>query len=303
MRVDRIRLWDHCEHASLHAYLLDNPATFNVDRERPAVIVCPGGAYLVTSEREEEQVALRFAAQGYHAFVLRYTTRFRRDEFDISNLPDSPQGIEEPILPQPLYDLAKAMLIIRENAQEWHVDPNKIAICGFSAGGHLAASLGVHWHDEMLQEKFGTDSELFQPNALILGYAPTDFTIQDGGNAPSDSYNNLRDLAHRAMFGTAEPSLEQLERHSPANYVSSRTPPAFIWHTADDQIVDVRHALAFSSALAQHRVSFELYVFESGLHGLSLCDESTASNESQINPDCGVWVELAMRWLRRRFER
>jgi len=304
MRTDRIQLWDHDEHVSLHTYLMDVSAEFNSGRKRPAVIVCPGGAYLFTSDREAEQVAVRFAAQGYHAFVLRYTTRFRsREEFGVAVQPDAPQPDGDADFPEPLYDLAKAMLIIRQNAEEWFVDPDRIAVCGFSAGGHLAASLGVHWNGELLRNQFKVDGELFKPNTMILAYAPTDFTIQEEGETTGTgvAYNKLRDLARSAMFGTAEASLEQLKEHSVVHLVSADTPPAFIWHTADDRIVDVRHALAFSTALAQHRVPFELHVFESGPHGLSLCDESTASDSSQINPDCRAWVDLAMRWLRRQF--
>lgn len=302
MLAERIQLWDHDERVSLHTYILDNSREFNDGRKRPAVIVCPGGAYLLTSDREAEQVAIRFAAQGYHAFVLRYSTRFANvDEWSRASLADFPDGGEEPALPKSLYDLAKAVLIIRDNAGKWYVDPDKIAVCGFSAGGHLAASLGVHWRGDLLKRKFGEDSGRFKPNALILGYAPTDLSLKEESETASVEYNKLQDLAHRAMFGTTEPSPEQLKANSPVRYVSADTPPTFIWHTADDRIVYVRHALAFSSALAEHRVPFELHVFESGPHGLSLCDESTASYEGQINPDCQAWVELAMRWLRKQF--
>ncbi len=166
----------------------------------------------------------------------------------------------------------------------------------------MAASLGVHWQDKALEEALGQDGmPPIKPNALILGYATTDFTIRDGGNAASASYDRLRDLAHRAMFGTAEPSEEQLKRNSPVHFVSSSTPPTFVWHTADDRIADVSHALVFASALARHRVPFELHIFESGGHGLSLCDESTAEHEGQIRPDCGVWVNIALAWLRKQF--
>ena len=103
------------------------------------------------------------------------------------------------------------------------------------------------------------------------------------------------------MFGTAKPTAEQLERENTVRYVSPQTPPTFLWHTADDRIADVSHALMFASALARQRVPFELHVFESGGHGLSLCDESTAQHEGQIRPDCGVWVDLALNWLRKQF--
>jgi len=284
----------------LQCYLPDNSAEIGADRRRPAVIVCPGGAYLFTSDREGEQVALRFAAQGYHAFVLRYSTSFGRQrhvDFTV-DLPEDGASV----YPKPLFDLAKAMLTIRGNAEQWLVDTDKIAVCGFSAGGHLAASLGVHWDGQHLRDKFGVDGAMFKPNALVLGYAATDFTLKKMMEQPANpDHIRLKAFAQLAMFGAAEPALEQLQAASPAQFVSSGTPPAFIWHTADDQVVDVTNALAFASAMAAQQVPFELHVFESGLHGLSLCDESTAGDARFINPDCGVWVDLAMKWLRRRF--
>lgn len=108
----------------LETYLLQNSREFQTDTMRPAVVICPGGAYNRTSDREAEPVALRFLAQGYHAFVLRYSVQRR--------------------FPQPMHDLAKAISIVRAKADDWLVDPDQIAVCGFSAGGHLAASSGCY---------------------------------------------------------------------------------------------------------------------------------------------------------------
>lgn len=174
MLIEKIKLGDDCDYVNLQAYILDNSQEFNKDKKRPAVIICPGGAYLGTSDREAEPVAIRFATQGYHTFVLRYTTYFTKLLPDLDSLP---VGNKKSAYPQPLFDLAKAMIIVRENANKWFIDSDKIAICGFSAGGHLAASMGVHWQDEFLKEKFGVDSNILKPNAFILGYSVLDYKI------------------------------------------------------------------------------------------------------------------------------
>jgi acetyl esterase/lipase len=266
MIIERINLWGDCDDVTLHSYILDNSKEFQTDKARPAIIICPGGAYLGTSDREAEPVALRFAAQGYHTFVLRYTTHFKEWVHDFNNLPPSN---ENSAYPQPLFDLAIAILIVRENASKWLVDSEKIAICGFSAGGHLAASMGVHWHSGLLREKFNVHNEMLQPNAIILGYPLLDFQLMKEKieTESNEIARDLFNLANKAVFGTSSPSTEQFSELSPINYVSSRTPPTFIWHTADDELVYAENSLKFATVLAKHKVLYELHVFESGVHG------------------------------------
>ncbi|MBN2984588.1 alpha/beta hydrolase [Cohnella algarum] len=300
MIIEKISLWDDADYVQLHAYVLNNSPEFQADRKRPAVVICPGGAYLRTSDREAEPVALRFAAQGYHAFVLRYTTYFNKR---ISDFAELPQGNPRSALPQPLFDLVKAILTIKERADEWLVDADRIAVCGFSAGGHLAASLGVYWHESFLREKFGGDASRWRPNVLVLGYPLTDYpALLSGMNEADETTKSVWELAGLASFGTSVPDERLLDRWSPALHVSERTPPAFIWHTADDGLVYVSNALNFAAAMSRHKVPFELHVFESGVHGLALADETSAGGSAHINPAVQPWVDLAMRWLKRRFE-
>ena len=136
MLIEKIQLWDENEMVTLHTYILNNSMEFQKDQLRPAVVICPGGGYLGTSDREAEPVAMRFASLGYHTFVLRYTTYFKEWVQDFNN-PPAPN--EKSVYPQPLLDLAKAMLIIRENASKWLVDNDKIAVYGFSAGAYQPA--------------------------------------------------------------------------------------------------------------------------------------------------------------------
>lgn len=147
--VEKIQLWSEHEAVRLYAYLQSNDGEYSADKIRPAVIICPGGGYVLPSDREAEPVAMKFAAEGYQTFVLRYSTYFSGCAIDFTQ---PAIGNEKVAYPGPLYDLAKALIIIRENSSRWFIDSNKIVLCGFSAGGHLAASLGVHWNDETHDE-------------------------------------------------------------------------------------------------------------------------------------------------------
>lgn len=300
MVTQTIHLWQDRDDARLECYILHNSSEFQTDTKRPAVIICPGGAYLGTSDREAEPVALRFAAAGYHAFVLRYTTYYKEWVHDWQN---PPPGNERSRFPQPLLDLAKTIALIRRHSEDWHVDAERIAVAGFSAGGHLAASLGVHWHEEFLKEELGIDNEQFRPNALILGYAVLDYLLMRDESAKADEMGrNLFRISNKALFGTPEPDEEQLAARSPVLHVSSHTPPTFIWHTAEDGLVYAQNSLHFATALAKQGIPYELHVFTSGEHGLSLGDETTAANPSQINPESAVWFELALNWLKKQMQ-
>jgi acetyl esterase/lipase len=268
----------------LETYVLKNSPEFQSGTRRPAVMICPGGGYQSTSDREAEPVALRFLAQGYHAFVLRYSvgTRF----------------------PQPMHDLAKAIAIVRKKAEEWLVDADRLAVCGFSAGGHLAASLGVMWNEPWLFEPLGMTGEHLRPQALILGYPVIDLDLLDNTPIPMGPEGTLmppRDLIVSTVLGEPDHALK--ERYRLDLHVSPSTPPTFLWHTADDQLVPALNSLRFAAALAEHGVPYELHIFQSGVHGLSLADETTDADGLMINPSVQIWIDLAIRWLKRQTQK
>ena len=132
--------------ALLSTYIIDDSQEYFHQAPRPAVLVLPGGGYMFTADREAEFIALGFSAKGYHAFVLRYAVGAKA------------------VFPTPMVDGFKALLEIRKNAEEWRVDKDKIALCGFSAGGHLASYLMTQWHNTAYSEKLGVKSELLQHN-------------------------------------------------------------------------------------------------------------------------------------------
>ncbi|HHU79535.1 MAG: alpha/beta hydrolase [Caldicoprobacterales bacterium] len=272
-----IEIWDNCSYkpedhelkSTLTTYVPDYSPEMAHHDKRPAVLICPGGGYQFTSDREAEPIAIRFAAAGFHAFVLRYRTSPSRH-------------------PAPLLDLSRAMWIIRENAGKWHLDPDRIAVCGFSAGGHLAGSLGVFWQQDWIREAIGMPHGMNRPNAQILSYP----VITSGQHAHRGSFENL-------LGGDA--SEEMLKSMSLEHHVNKETPPTFLWHTFNDQAVPVENSLLIANALRQQGVPFELHIYPEGVHGLSLCDKETAGGYGEaaewINPHAATWFSLCVEWL------
>lgn len=238
--------------AQLHAYILDG------ERLRPGVLICPGGGYGFITDREGEAVALQFCAAGFHAFVLTYTV--------------FPEFYRLPML-----ELSQAVREIRQSADSWNLDPDRIAVCGFSAGGHLAASLGVHWHK--LQ-----DAPDNKPNALILSYP----VITSGEYRHPGSFENL--------LGP-NPSPEMVQEMSLETQVSANTPPTFLWHTVADDVVPVENSMLFAAALQDNKVPFELHIFPNGPHGLSLAVWETDDGRG-VNPHAAHWMGLCIEWLK-----
>ncbi len=254
-----------------YAYLHEPSPEISTDPAwaRPAVVVVPGGAYFFTSDREADPVAFQFLAQGYHVFTLRYS-------------------IEPDRYPVSLLQLAALIAHIRENAAAYHVRPDAIAVCGFSAGGHLAASSGILWNEPVIAETLGIENRQNRPDAMILSYP----VITSGEFAHRGSFDNL--------LGERKDDPAWLARLSLENRVDGTTPPAFLWHTWADELVPLENSLLLATALRRAGVPFELHVFPDGLHGLSLANEFTRSDDrnDQVIPAVAQWMGLAQVWLR-----
>jgi len=296
MLGEKVQLWDDNQNVSYTKYLTDNSYEIDINRQRPAMIVCGGGAYLRISDREKEPVALFFLNQGYQVFVLDYTTNATGDAR----------------YPNPVYDLAKMVSVIRQNATAWKIHPDKIAAVGFSAGGHLCACLATQWHQTYLCEKLSVQSEMIKLNAAVLCYPLLDYIYSKmmldkdpekdlpPVTMPETKNEIMKKVVKLAVGDNATD--EQLKNASPYYHVSEKTSPLFIWHTADDELVYAGQSMRFALKLEEHKVPYELHVYQSGVHGLSLANKQTTGKSQFINDDVSGWVQLASRFLSRLFD-
>lgn len=254
--------------AQLVTYILENSEEMDINRKRPIVLICPGGGYEFTSDREAEPLAMQFLARGFHAAVLRYSCSPAR-------------------FPVALLQLGAAVGMIRESAEEWNIDADKIIVQGSSAGGHLAASLGVFWNKLFLAEKLDEEVQMIRPNGLLLSYP----VITAGEKGHQDSFKHLLGKGYRQENNRQAMSVE--------NYVSIDTPPTFIWHTMSDDVVPVENSLMFYQSLLNAGVPSELHIYPKGQHGLSLANDETKNSYGKcVQEECQTWIDLACTWIK-----
>lgn len=252
--------------AVLTVYLQDRISS-NPDKLRPAIVICPGGGYRYVSDRENTPVAAQFLAMGCHVMVLDYSVAPAR-------------------FPAALLELAASVALIRRHADGWMVDPDKIILCGFSAGGHLACSLGAFWNQEFVSKPLGHVPDEVKPNGMILCYP----VITAGSECHKDSFINL--LGENAE----DPHLRKIV--SLEHQVGSHTPKTFLWHTWTDQAVPAANSLVLAHALYKAGINVEMHLYPVGCHGLSLATAEVSSPDgAHIEPQCESWIPLLKTWL------
>lgn len=256
-RINRTLNCPHGE-ALLDCFLIESSVA------RGSVVICPGGGYEFCSPREAAPVAHAFNRAGFHAFVLWYDCEH------------TPLGLE------PVRQLAWAVAEVRRRSAEWELDAGRVAVCGFSAGAHLAGTLGMLWMNDDLFT--GTQAGERRPNAMILGYP----VVSAGKYGHRDSFLRL-----------AGGEAEAQQRFSLETLVTEHTPPTFLWHTMDDASVSVQNTLLLSRALRAANVPQEVHLFAHGVHGLSLATADTSDTAGGRYPDAHVahWFTLACEWL------
>ena len=249
----------------LTVYLPDNMTNMGrSDQKHPCLLICPGGGYRGVSQREGEPIAFHFLPQGYNVFILWYSVSPNR-------------------FPTQLREVAAAMELIYENAEAWHCDTEKIAIMGFSAGGHLAAHYSNAYNWPEVREMFPESKPV---NASLLCYP---VITADPKRAHLGSFRNL--------LGKEELTEEEQLRFSCDQMVTDQTPPTFLWHTRQDQAVPVMNTLLYGQALAEHNVPFAAYIYPEGVHGLATVDSVTNDELSPASMQAKDWLNAAQKWL------
>jgi acetyl esterase/lipase len=226
-----------------------------------ALIVCPGGGYSsVVMKKEGDDIAKFFTEWGITAFVLKY------------RLPNDTTMVQKEI--GPLQDAQRALQVVRSRAKEWNINANKVGIIGFSAGGHLAATLGTHFKKAVIPNPGHTN---LRPDFMILAYPVISFndSLAHGGSKTHLLGNN--------------PSNKLVKEYSNELHVTKETPPTFLVHAKDDNKVPVSNSTVFYDALVKNHVPAEIYLYEKGSHGFAL--NNTTSPEK--------WTDRLKIWMKK----
>lgn len=276
MKVFQVDLYEYFKvkkpegaNAILTCYLVQQTPHVNLKRKHPAMLIIPGGGYAHTSDREGEPVALKFLSKDYNAFVLKYTCSPTRH-------------------PVQLQEASMAMAYIRSNAKDLFVIEDKVAVVGFSAGGHLAGMLSLLYNDDSLNF-LGDKKSLVKPNETIYMYP----VVSYNGRAHAPSFDNL--------CGNDETLKQKLCLET---LVTSESSPCFIVSTFEDNCVPCQNSLKLAKAYDDAGVPFSIHIFEKGLHGMSIGEQSVyntfASRLGQMAKDFPKWVDMALVWLEER---
>lgn len=264
MRIETENLWEStpglCEEIpKITAYIPDDK------KSDAAIVIFPGGGYAMRADYEGEGYAKFLAENGYTAFSVDYRVLPHR-------------------FPLPVLDGRRAVRFVRYNAEKYGIDKKKIAVMGSSAGAHLAATLSNYYEPIDFEGTDSVDSEDFVPNAQILCYpviSLCDEKIMEKGSA-----NNL----------LGELWTDKKDGLSPEQTVSERTPKAFIWHTFNDNIVNVKNSLVYADRLKDFGIAAEMHIFPEGEHGLGL-----ANGDDRIKKHVSQWSKLLLNWLEYNF--
>lgn len=288
MIIETYKLWEDRDDVELTAFL-NIPDPMLNQPKRPAVIVCAGGAFQTCDRHsgEGDPVAMSFAIDGYQAFVLEYSVATK-----------APEGKVQ--FPSQVLDYGKAMMLIRENAEKWSIDLDKISIVGFSAAGYLCSQIAVNWNNGLLENAFHVPAEYFKPLTAMLIYPVVDYEVQEAYRKEAISekpfLSFLTDM-NKVVFGVGEPDEEALKEASSNRHVTKDCPPVFIAVSQDDGAIHSGSSLHMALALQKANVPFELHMFENGNHGFALGKNLIEPYRKDKEMTSSIWISLAKTFL------
>lgn len=247
--------------AYIEAYVADRVGNFL----RNALLVIPGGGYSnVCSDREGEPIAQAFMPYGYNAFVLHYS-------------------VQQKPFPIQLIQASKAVKHIRDNAERYGIDPEKVFAVGFSAGGHLAATLGTMWHMDEIYRETDMPYGYNKPTGVMLIYPVI-----------SSKYH---EVSFKNLLMCDDGFSEKAFKCSIENNVSEKSSPAYIVHSSNDEVVDVRNSLVLANAFAEKGIKFEMHIYPDAPHGAALGNKITECGVKKwCNSSIAEWVKNAVAW-------
>ncbi len=272
MIFDRIYLREDDREIYMDAYVPEPHHEIKMKNARRAVIVFPGGGYRFLSGRESDPVARKFLGEGICTFVLYYSIK------------------EKAVEPRQLVDASLAVEHVRANAQKYGVDPDKIVVCGFSAGGHLAASIGTLWDRDFAKTSPDMPYGINKPNGMVLCYPVINaFDLMEGSRLKGDT-----------IYGDPNTDVGAVTCRLDKCVKNGVTPPAYIWTTFEDTLVPPENSIHFALAMQNEHIPYELHVFNHGWHGLSLATPEVCGEEGYgVMPDIAEWADEALNWVQK----
>lgn len=264
---EKIKLFENCDDVYLETFCPEKIW----DITRDAVLIFPGGGYEdICNDREGEPIALSFAAKGINAFVLHYSVG-RKYAF-----------------PRQLIEASAAMKYIKDNHKKYNINPDRVFATGFSAGGHVCASLGILWHIQEIYDVIPMDYGYNKPLGIIPVY-PVISGIISGTHIPS----------FRNLLCNDNPSKDELEKCSLETLVDEKSSPACIIHTSSDGAVKVENALVLADAYRKAGQKFEMHIFYDAPHGMALGNDITSlGNPLYDQPSLASWIDQCILWMK-----
>ncbi len=275
MTSETIYLREENKNIKMQTFIHDDSSNVIAGKRAAMVVLAGGGYQFLANNREGEPVAIKYFAAGFNTFLVDYSIG------------------ENAAYPAPVVDVSRAIVHIRRNAEKYNVDPERVYVIGFSAGGHLAASMGTFWHEDWAKACDDMAECENKPTATLSCYP-----VITGDRGYSHMGSFLMMLGY-TVNDTDKITDEELDRYSIEKHISEKTVPAFIWHTFEDTCVPVENAIMYAAALREKGINFELHIYPKKDHGLALATKETWWGAEHLDdPHIAAWFDNSIEFLK-----